>query len=159
MLLVASKHLPDFIGTSWVRRSTRRRRTSTASSILQLNHALILIAVLCMLMSGMSLVVCSACLQACVSFRDENDYLTGVIRKNLSNILFLNKFRFMRDEQTDALVGVLPSLDTFVGSGRAIASVWFAFVCRARAIKGRVLECAQALALATTSLFDEDEPI
>ena len=96
------------------------------------------LVVLCILMGSMSIVMCSLSLRMFNQFRDENEYLNAFIQRHLSNSLFLNKYRFIKDTQ----VGTFSSFFSPV-------------VDHYRMISGRLSEYGPALAMAllTTHLF------
>lgn len=116
------------------------------------HYAYITLAVLCLVMGGMSIVACAVCLKTVTSFRNENDYLNAFIQRHLSNVLFLNKYLFVRDavgaelsELTSPLIGYCKV------HWRALSGYW-------GAISGHAREYGPALAMAllTTHLLATD---
>ena len=123
-------------------RSLHTSGHSNSSIPANVQRAYITVAVLCLLMASMSIVVCTLSLKALTSFRQENEYLNAFIQGNLSNVLFMNKFLFIKDSSFDALLS--PLLGRLRGCWR-VASV-------------HAVEYGPALALAflTTHLFAKE---
>ncbi len=139
---------------------TRRAAPAPVSALLP--YVYMLIAVMCLLMGSMSIVVCAVCLKTFLSFRNENEYLNAFIQRHLSNVLFLNKYLFVRDAETRTMTSLLAPLfahaSAVVGNENAIATTWRALARGGRAIKGHVQEYGPALAMAllTTHILTSD---
>lgn len=117
-----------------------------------IHYAYITLAVLCLVMGGMSIIACAVCLKTVASFRSENDYLNAFIQRHLSNVLFLNKYLFVRDVDGVELSELTSPL---LGDWKAH---WRALSGHLGALSGHAREYGPALAMAllTTHLLATD---